>query len=148
MKKIKKILFIGNFSIDYCTEVHHKKTFEKLGIEVIAVQENKTNYEEIFNKLISDDIDMIYHTHTHGWEIDRIEDIYKLAKKMNIPTVGYHLDLWKGIQREADLETDPYWNIEYFFTVDKLFVADLEKKGIKAHYLPAGVFEDEAIIIK
>jgi hypothetical protein len=72
-----------------------------------------------------------------------MRDVFDECKKRNIPSVGYHLDLFKGIKREIDLQNDPYWNIEYFFTVDRLFVDDLKKKGIKAYYLPAGVLEDE-----
>lgn len=141
-----KILFIGNFDVDYCTEVHHKKTFEKLGHEVITVQENRATFNEIMSKI--DGIDMLFHTHTHGWIIDRIAEVYSYCKERNIPTVGYHLDLWLGIEREKDLESDPYWNIEYFFSVDKLMVDLLNKdpRKPKAFFLPAGVFEDECVM--
>ncbi len=138
-----KILFIGNFTIDYCTEVHHKKTLEKLGHEVITVQENTATKEEILEKL--DGISLLMHTHTHSWHIQGIEEVYQACKEARIPTVGYHLDLWFGIERERDLETDPYWRIQYFFSVDKKMVDYLNshENMPKAFFLPAGVFEDE-----
>jgi hypothetical protein len=137
------ITFVGNHEVDYSTESHHAKTFEKMGHKVIRIQENKTNKNEVMENVVKSD--MLYHTHTHGdnWRIEGIKDVYAELKKRGIPSVGYHLDLFKGIEREILIDIDPYWNIEYFFTVDKLFVPDLEKRGIKAFYLPPGVFEDE-----
>lgn len=141
-----KILFIGNFQVDYCTEVHHKKTLEKMGHEVVTVQENTATIEEIFSKL--DGVSMLIHTHTHSWHIKDIAQVYRTCKERGIPTVGYHLDLWLGIQREKDLSTDPYWNIEYFFSVDKLMVDYLNERSEmpEAFFLPAGVFEDECYL--
>lgn len=141
-----KITFLGNFSVDYSTESHHLWTYRKLGHEVKTLQEGRTNADQILNSAI--DSDLFVHTHTHGWNTPDIEKVYKILKANNIPTAGYHLDLWKGISREADLDNDPYWNIEHFFTVDQLFVQDLQKKGIKAYYLPAGVVEKECYIAK
>lgn len=142
------ILFIGNFEVDYCTEVHHKKTYEKLGHTVIPFQENRTSALEVMKYLLGADI--LVWTHTHSWRVDSNENIIKMLsafRKKNIPTVGYHLDLWKGLEREKDLSSDPYWNIEHFFTVDKLMADWLnENTNTKGHFLPAGVFEDECYI--
>lgn len=141
-----KILFIGNFDVDYCTEVHHKKTFEHLGHEVVTVQENRCSYFEIMSKL--EGIDILFHTHTHGWHVEKLADIYSYCKEKGIPTVGYHLDLWLGIEREKDLDTDPYWNIEYFFCVDQLMVDLLNKDSSKpkTYFLPAGVYDKECYL--
>lgn len=152
-KFIKKICFIGNFEVDYSSESHYLKTLEKLGYEVMPLQENQTTITNI-DRLFSDqNCDMLFWVHTHNWSIPSgdvksmtMEDLLRKLKVSGIPAVGYHLDLWKGLEREKDLETDPYWNIEYFFTCDKLFVDDLKAKGIKAYFLPAGVFEDECYI--
>jgi hypothetical protein len=139
-----RIAFIGNFSVPYTTENHHLWTYRKLGHKVITFQEDKTNTKEIIENLF--DVDLLVHTHTHGWNIANIEQVYKICKEKGIPTVGYHLDLWKGIKREFDLKNDPYWNIEYFFTVDPSFIPDLESRGIKAYFLPAGVVENECYL--
>jgi hypothetical protein len=141
-----RILFIGNFEVTYSSEYHYLQTFLNLGHEITTAQENKTSFSEIIKKL--DNIDLLYHVHTHGWHIQGLKNIYTICKIKGIPTVGYHLDLWKGIEREKDLLTDEYWNIEYFFTVDKLFVEDLARMGIKAYFLPAGVYEKECYLAK
>ena len=139
-----KIVFFGNFSIDYTTESHHLWTYKKLGHEVKTFQEPQAKADNILKEALT--ADMFVWTHTHGWNTPGMSNVLKELKDKNIPSVGYHLDLWKGIKREIDIDTDPYWNIEYFFTVDKLFVKDLKEKGIKAHYLPAGVVEKECYI--
>ncbi|WP_218003097.1 glycosyltransferase family protein [Nocardia asiatica] len=67
---------------------------------------------------------------------------------MDIPTVTYHLDLWRGLQRERDLECDPFYtSIGWFFTVDKL-MADWfnSQTGVKGRFLPAGVYDQECYI--
>jgi hypothetical protein len=53
-----------------------------------------------------------------------------------------------GIGREKDLHSDPYWGIQYFFSVDKLMVDYLNSKDNmpKAFFLAPGVVEDECYI--
>lgn len=143
-----KITFIGNFTQDHCSEVHYKKTFEKLGHTVIPCQENRTTVKEIMDSAVSSDF--LFWVHTHRWSFGESSDVIKMLsdlKALNIPTVGFHLDLWLGLEREKDLKTDPYWNIQHFFTVDKLFAAWLnENTQTKGYYLEAGCFEDESYL--
>ncbi len=148
MKKIKKILFLGNFDIEYCSEVHYKKTLEKMGLEVVAFREGKTDGQTLVNELTKGDIDMFFWVHTHGWTTPNIHLVLDECKRRSIPSVGYHLDLWLGIEREKDLKSDSYWKIDYFFSVDKLMVELLNSmSGMpKTYFLPAGVFEDECYI--
>jgi Glycosyl transferases group 1 len=143
-----KIAFIGNFEAEFSTENYHKKTFEALGHEVVCFQENRTSTREILAG--SNGVNMLYFTHTHGFKIGndaQVIDMFRVFKSAEIPTVGYHLDLWLGLQRESDLKSDPYWNIEHFFTVDKLMADWLNANTkTKGHFLPAGVPESEAFI--
>lgn len=139
-----KITFLGNFGVDYSSESHYKRTFEKLGHEVFTFQEGQANYRDIKDQALQSDL--FFWVHTHGWPTQGAKKLLRELKEAGIPSAGYHLDLWTGLQRQADLETDPYWNIEYFFTADKLFVDTLKERGIKAFYLPAGVVEDECYI--
>lgn len=139
-----KIVFLGNFRVDYTSESHYLKTFRKLGHTVIPLQEGEATADMIMRSAL--DADMFFWVHTHGWYTHGIESVLKKLKEKGVPSVGYHLDLWRGLGREVDIKSDPYWNIEYFFTVDKLFVPDLERLGIKAFYLPPGVFEDECYL--
>lgn len=145
-----KIAFIGNFEVNYCTEVHHKKAFESLGHEAITFQENRARVQDI----LAHDFDMLYWTHTHGWfhnnnTRDQVITMLDSLRRKGIPTVGYHLDLWLGLKREKDLKSDPYWNLAHFFTVDKLMSDYLNNNTkTKGYFLPPGVHGEECYLAK
>jgi hypothetical protein len=143
-----RIAFIGNHSVDFSTETHHRKTFEKMGHEVVQLQENKTSVREVMAHALT--CDMLFWTHTHGWGFRSDNEVRRMLntlKEKGIPTVGYHLDLWLGLQRERDLTNDPYWNIEHFFTVDKLMADWLNANTkTKGYYLAAGVYDNECVL--
>lgn len=113
-----RIAFIGNFNAPYSTENYHRKTMIEMGHQVIPFQESDA---PSVTEILSTEFDLLYWTHTHSWRLggDAEHLLHKL-KERGIPTVGYHLDLWLGLEREKDLKTDPYWGIEHFFTCDRL----------------------------
>lgn len=138
-----KIAFVGNFTVPYSSESHYLKTFEKLGHKVITIQENKFIEQSVLDIA---GCDILFWVHTHGWETPGLNDIVRFFKDNLKPIVGYHLDLWLGIEREKDLTQDNYWkSLDYFFCTDRLMVNYLNEKNDMpaAFYLPAGVFEDE-----
>lgn len=136
------ITFLGNFSVDYSSESHYLNTFKDLGHTVIPLQEGKTDAETILSNSLQSD--MFFWVHTHQWNTPQILQVLEKLKSKGIPSVGYHLDLWMGIERQKDLGTDPYWNIQYFFCTDSLMVDYLNKEtNIEANYLPAGVYDKE-----
>ena len=141
-----KIVFLGNFRVDYTSETHHANTLESLGHKVIRLQESEAKSEEILKYSIESDL--LVWVHTHGWktpgrfEMDRV---LKTLADYGIPTMTYHLDLWFGLQRQKDLNRFPvYKEIGHFFTVDSQ-MADWFNNNtkVKGHYLPAGVFDQE-----
>lgn len=135
------ISFLGNFGVDYSSESHHAKTLENMGHEVIRIQENEPIFE-------TPDCDLFVWVHTHNWASDGIEALIKKYKG-NVPIVSYHLDLWIGLEREKDLEIDPFYKlIDHWFVTDKLMADWLNKNtDVKGYYLPAGVFEPETIML-
>ena len=70
-----------------------------------------------------------------------MEEVLKRLKFRGIPTITYHLDLWFGLKRQKDLETDEFYkNIGHFFATDKLMCDWFnENTNVKGHFLPAGV---------
>lgn len=140
-----KIAFLGNFRVDFTSETHHKKSLEALGHEVIPLQENQATAEEILDAGLK--ADMFVWVHTHGWATKgmSMQMVLNYLKEAGVPSVTYHLDLWFGLKRQRDLDTDPvYKHIEYFFTCDKQ-MSDWfnENTNVKGRYLPAGVFQEE-----
>lgn len=144
-----KILLVGNFRVDYTTESHHALSLESLGHSVYRAQETEYTSDEIYELALKSD--MLIFIHTHGWETPgsmTLSEMFKKLKKAKIPTVTYHLDLWFGLDREKDLDSDDFYNsIEFFFTVDKL-MADYFNNNtkVKGVFLPAGVYDGESYI--
>lgn len=138
-----KILFFGNFSVDYCSEVHYSKTLKNLGHEVIQMQEGEATYVQL---IAAQNIDLFFWVHTHGWATKDIDRTLQHFKDNNIPIVAYHLDLYIGLKREPQME-EYVTMVEHFFTVDKLMAIMLnEHTQTKGYYLPPGVFKDECYI--
>jgi hypothetical protein len=143
-----KIVFLGNFRVDYTSESHHAATLESLNHKVVRLQETETKSEEILKAAL--DCDLFIWIHTHGWKTPGrydMEQVLRTLADYKIPTMTYHLDLWFGLQRQKDLGTQPvYKHIGHFFTVDRK-MADWfnQKTKVKGHYLPAGVFDKECI---
>lgn len=143
-----KITFLGNFSVPYSSENHHVKTLESLGHEVTKLQEGVVNGNEIVKQALLSDLFVV--VHTHGWvtPILSLSDVLRLLKG-KVTTLTYHLDLWFGIERQKDLETDDFYKlIDHFFCTDKL-MADWfnENTKVKGHFLPAGVYHEETYLL-
>lgn len=143
-----KIVFLGNFGVSYSSENHHVKTLESLGHEVIKLQEGKVDGNEIVRQALASDLFIV--VHTHGWvtPILPLSDVLRLLKG-KVTTLTYHLDLWFGIERQKDLETDDFYKlIDHFFCTDKL-MADWfnDNTKVKGHFLPAGVYHEETYLL-
>lgn len=141
-----RIAFLGNFLVDYTSETHHAKSLGSLGHEVNCLQETTATPEQI--RAAALDAELFVWVHTHNWHTPQIEEALADAVNRNIPVVTYHLDLWKGLAREKDMETDPYWRVlTDFFTCDKLMADYLtEETTVKGHYLPPGVYGPECYL--
>jgi len=146
---LARIVFLGNFRVDYTSETHHANTLQSLGHKVVRLQETEARSEEILRYAI--DADLFIWVHTHGWRTPgkfEMDKVLKTLKEYNVITMTYHLDLWFGLQRQKDLDTHPvYKNIGHFFTVDRQ-MADWfnDKTKVIGHYIPAGVYYDECEI--
>ena len=143
-----RVAFVGNFSVDHSSESHHAKSLEALGHEVVRLQEGRVTGDQILAS--SQNSDLLVFVHTHGRTTPGRRPLSRVLNEINarIPTVTFHLDLWLGLQRQRDLERDPFYrSIGWFFTVDKL-MADwfCENTLVKGCYLPAGVFDQECYI--
>ena len=124
------------------------KSLEALGHKVQRLQETEANSAQIARACKN--VDLFVWVHTHGFHTPDIEPALAIATKRGIPVITYHLDLWKGLEREKDMQTDPYWSVlTDFFTCDKLMAEHLtENTKIKGHYLPPGVFGEECYMAK
>jgi hypothetical protein len=141
-----KIYMVGNFTAPWCTEVHWAKSLEKLGHEVTRKQESEIQRNDIIREVVGHDMFLWVRT----WEgFVTLQDIENV-RRLGIPSVNIHLDLFVGISREATLDTDPRWRTDYVFTADgdpksqEIFKAH----GINHYWLRAGVFDEGCVMFE
>lgn len=141
-----KIVFIGNFQVPYSTESHHKWTWEKMGHEVVALQEQTTTTEAVLASCKGAQV--LQWTHTHGWPLGgrmSPEEMLVRVKQDGVVSFSYHLDVYFGLntldQRANRVGIHPSWKVDHFFSTDGSHEADYASKGVNHHYLPPGVVE-------
>lgn len=143
-----KIVFLGNFGVEYSSENHHAKSLESLGHQVIKLQEGMTTGNEVLEQALNSDLLVV--VHTHGWVTPGLSLAEVLRElKGKVTTLTYHLDLWLGLERQKDLDNDDFYKlIDHFFCTDKL-MADWfnENTQVKGHFIPAGVFHEECYMM-
>jgi len=142
----KRIIYIGNFSVPFSTENDIMKSFEGLGWEVYAIQENKMTPETIKEiKQIQGDFDFILYTRTWADWGKIWADIIKNAV---IPTVSVHLDLYLGLSRGDNLKSDTFFWSDYVFSADggEEHGKQFKKLGFNHHFLPPAILEDSCYL--
>lgn len=135
-----KLVLIGNHQSPYSTESDWAWTYEDMGHTVFRHQENISTTEAIWEDAQNSDI--VHYVHTHGWTTPGqmpISDVLSRCKEAGIPTIGVHLDYWRGLEREKDVGTHPWWDCDYIFTADGGSNEWYREQGINHFYLPAGI---------
>lgn len=140
-----KIIYVGNFKQQHCTEVHIAKTLENMGHTVTRVQEDPSEALALLTKAQGHDLFLFTRTWNNLVTLDHLKQL----KEMGIPTASYHLDLYVGLQRQAGLDNDPFWRTEYVFSPDgdPASQAVFESKGINHYYIKPAVFKDECVML-
>lgn len=137
-----RIAFLGNFGVNYSSESHHAASLEALGHTVARIQEPAPSGDAVL--AAAEGCELFVWIHTHGWHTPGIEKALAGFRERGVPTMTYHLDLWFGLRRQRDMEDDPYWSIDHFFTVDRQMATWLtENTAVRGHYLTAAVFGPE-----
>lgn len=140
-----KIALLGNLSHPHSSEQHHAQALTDLGHDLTLLQEGDTTAGQIVAKARG--TDLLVWVHTHGWETPGgIAPALAELRRHGVRTIAYHLDLWRGLDREKDLTGGhPYLSqVDHFFTVDP-GMADWLTANTAAvgHYLPAAVAHRE-----
>lgn len=118
---------------------------QSLGLEVETFQENEPH---IFNKVCYNAVpDLIIWTRTK-WNPDtprhEAMDMLQRASRCIVPVVGIHLDRWWGLNREHELDTEPYFRVDTLYTADG-GPHDWESKHINHRWLPPAVDADSCV---
>ena len=133
--------YIGNFEAKHSTENDRAWAFNKLGHNVMAFQENKITSAELFG--VSPQLDLLVYSHTHGWEIPELEELFASFKRQGIPVISVHLDRWAWLEREKDVGVEATWKVDHMFMADASpeAVELYEKHNLNWTYLKPGVDE-------
>lgn len=135
-----RVLQIGNFGAPFSTENDLKKSLESIAVEVATVQENAWDGGL---SVLDAAPDWVLYTHTHGWgpEAAKISAFLEECRLRDIPTVAYHLDLWRGLEREKDLDTHPFFRCRYMFSPDPGPPGWWTARGVNHVWHPPAVLE-------
>lgn len=136
-----KIIYIGNFQPSHSTENHMSNSIESLGHRVTRMQENAVCFADILAE--QKDNDFILYTRT--WDtIGGDRDDFLAAKKL--PLVGFSLDIWWGLARQAEVEKQLFFKSDYLFTADGGHGPEFHRAGINHTWLTPGVYRPECYI--
>jgi hypothetical protein len=141
-----KIVFLGNHSVPFSTESHHCWTFEKMGHEVIRLQEGKATTEDVVDACKNAKV--FSWVHTHGWPMPgRMvpEEMFNRIHAHGVKSYSYHLDVYFGLdawdKRDTLVGRHPSWKVQYFFSTvgskDHLF----QQRGVNHYWLSPAVVE-------
>src|SRR5215831_4658075 len=139
-----RVVFVGNFSVPFSTESHHKWTWEQMGWEVTALQENQTSTDIIVAACQT--AQLFQYTHTHGWETGgtfSMDEALEKIRKMGVPSFSYHLDVYWGLnrldQRENRIGKHASWKVDHFFSTDGAHEEEYKNRGVNHHWMPPAV---------
>jgi len=141
-----RLVFVGNFDPIFSTESHHKWTWERLGWEVTALQQNRTTTDAILAACKG--AQALQVTFTHGWGLNGTitpENMLLSVRSMGIPSFSYHLDIYFGLQaldrRDSNVGKHWSWKVDHFFSTDGAHEAEYAARGVVHHWLPPAVVE-------
>ena len=143
-----RVAFIGNFGVSFSTESDRAWSLEKLGHQVIRYQENRTTKEQLLTGLSERPWDLLLYSHTHGWGIPGLVQVFNECRRKSVPTASIHLDRWCWLEREKDVGTEATWFTEYQFMADASpeAVELYEKHDLNWHHLKPGVIERDCYL--
>ena len=136
------VAYCGNFDAPHSTENHVAKALENLGHEVIRIPEQRLDWSNL-SQLVGS-AEMFLWTRTAGFDPADLEGQGRAIKQLRVPTVGFHLDRWVGLNREPDVFRSPFFRVDFLFTADGGHEDFWRSHGINHYWSPPAILSDEA----
>lgn len=133
--------YIGNFRHPWCTEVHVAASLESLGHTVIRQQEDEHVWSEAVAGCELLGVQLVLWTRTWPQEMDDVLPALKELAAMGIPTVSYHLDRWFGLNRQHQVDDQPFFRTSLVVSPDDSPL--WPEHGVNHFWLPPGVYGPE-----
>jgi hypothetical protein len=139
---VSRVVYIGNFEPPASTENEVLRALRSLGHDVFPRQE-----QEWASWLLPVEADVLLWTRTRSLS-DQIDVEVRAAlladcESRGIPTVGYHLDRWCGLAREAEIEHDPFFRVSLLCTADGGHDREWKDAGVNHEWFPPAISEFE-----
>lgn len=144
-----RIAALGNYGVDFSTETHVTKSLESIGHEVTRIQEGDFTPIRIANEVCSGGYDLLWWTQTLGLadrggpNADRLR-MLEAIRTAGIPSVGFHLDRWFGLDREHQVSTEAFFRLDAVFTADGAHQREFEAAGVRHYPILPAVYAEEA----
>lgn len=141
------VAYRGNFGVDFSTESHVAATLASMGHRVVRIQESDVDWSATVACCKAEGADMFLWTQTYGFQIKwgpehATRALGALGAMM--PTVGFHLDRWWDLEREAQITTEPFFQrLRWVFTADGDNQGRFAAAGVPHRWLPPAVFREE-----
>lgn len=132
-----RIAYLGTFGAAHSTENHYARSFEALGHEVVRLQEN---HPEWWPTHEPPDLLLYTRVYDHPDAGRLVRD----AKERGIHTAAVHLDIFRGLDREHQVASQAMFQVDDLFTADGDATEWYAERGIRHHWLRAGVLASEA----
>lgn len=145
-----RIAYLGNFGPSFSTENHVALSLEELGHEVVRLQEGEVKAVEVACRTLEAEADLFLHTQTLGLAMtggtvgERFSMLDQL-RTFGIPSVGFHLDRWWGLDREDSVRTEPFFRCDLLFTADGGHEQEFAAAHVNHVWSAPAVYKAEAV---
>lgn len=139
-----RVAYLGNFRPPYSTENDYRLAWKDAGHAIHPIQEG--DQDELLNLTIDvfdGQYDLVVWTRTKDLA-DQAGDTAQLVllracHQAQVPIIGVHLDIWIGLAREKQIETDPYFGVDLLLTADGGNQDRWEELGVNHEWLLPGI---------
>lgn len=138
------VAYIGNFRPEHSTENHVAETLRRMGCAVHQIQED----EQVEWQWLMDGpgtFDLVLWTRTGSLSPpdDVCVAMLERCAAAGVPTVGFHLDRWWGLNREGQVGESAFFRCTHVITADGGHDAEWAAAGVNHTWMPPAVAEFE-----
>jgi len=138
------VAYVGNFDAPWFTECHVADALEVNGHTVVRLDEtDRATWVGLARPPA--EWAMVLWTASRPANGALVGRALDAAKAANLPVVGYHLDRWWGLRREADIATSQFHRgVDVLCTADGGHQAEWSSVGIEHWWMPPAIAGAEA----
>lgn len=142
----------GDDNIRWSTECQIAWTLEAMGHEVVRAQEFRSDHTGVHEDVTwesvlgaADGADLFLWTQTHNVDPEGGYRALDALRAMRVPSVSFHLDLYWGLERQAQIMEQPFWRTDLVITADGGHDEGFARNGIRHHWMPPAIYRPDAV---